>query len=56
MILSLYWLNSAHFVTLGEATLAKETQALVGDDLAGFVVVLWIQRLHFLFDDLKMVK
>lgn len=52
MVFGLNWLDAANFIALGEATLAKEAQSLVGDDLAGLVVILWTQRLHFLLDDL----
>ena len=56
MIFSFNWIDTLDLVAFGEATLAKESQALVSDDLAGLVMVFGVQRFDFLFDDLKSVK
>ena len=39
-------------VALGEATLSKEAASAVFDNLARLVVVFWVHRLNFLFNNL----
>jgi len=52
MLLCFDWLNPAHLVALGEATLSKEAASAVFDNLARLVVVFWVHRLNFLFNNL----
>ena len=53
MLLALNWLDSFHFVALGKTSFAKESASLIPHNLAGFISILGIKRLHFFFNNLQ---
>lgn len=52
VLFSLDRLDSTHLIALGKSSFTEEASFLVFDDLTGLVMIFWVDRLNFFFNDL----